>query len=91
MGTEPISELYLCTRSNLIRDKNAFQWDAYRPLVDRLLAGCLLWGVCLLGGGVCAGGGVCHTPSHPDQRQTPPSGQTDTCENLTFADFVCGR
>ena len=21
----------------------------------------------------------------------PPSGQTDTCENITFANFVCGR
>ena len=23
--------------------------------------------------------------------QTPPCGQTDTCENITFANFVCGR
>ena len=24
-------------------------------------------------------------------RHPPPSGQTDTCENITFANFVCGR
>ena len=23
--------------------------------------------------------------------QTPPCGQTDTCENITFANFICGR
>ena len=34
-------------------DKNAFQWDAYRPLVDRIPA-CNAQG----GGGVCPGG-VC--------------------------------
>ena len=54
-------------------DKNAFQWDAYRPLVDRIPA-CTAQGVvsaqrgvsdqglfaqegCLPGGGVCPGGG----------------------------------
>ena len=72
-----------------------FQWDAYRQLVDR-------FPVCT--GGVCQGEGclprvgvylwsqraVCHT--HPwDQWYTPPCGQTDTCENITFANFVCGR
>ena len=45
-------------------------------------------------GDVCPGGvsvqGVSAT--HPrDQRQTPPCGQTDTCENITFANFVCER
>ena len=30
--------------------------------------------------------------SHYAMGQTsPPRGQTDTCENITFADFVCGR
>ena len=27
----------------------------------------------------------------PRQRPRPPPGQTDTCENTTFANFVCGR
>ena len=27
----------------------------------------------------------------PGQRPRPPCGQTDTCENITFANFVCGR
>ena len=46
------------------------------------------WGVCVVGGvrgggGMCArGGGVYHAR---------PCGQTDTCENITFANFVCGR
>ena len=33
-----------------------------------------------------------HAPhhAHPLPR-TPPCGQTDTCENITFANFVCGR
>ena len=35
---------------NIMMDKNAFQWDAYRPLVDRIPA---------LTGGVCPGGAVC--------------------------------
>ena len=47
-----------------------------------------------LPGGVCPGGGVCprrmwQTPPQ-DQRQTPPPPWTDTCENITFANFVCG-
>ena len=64
--------IFLCCL-NLKINKNAFQWDAYRPLVDRIPActgqgrgclpvGCLLEGVCLGGiyleGGVCLGG-VC--------------------------------
>ena len=27
----------------------------------------------------------------PSQEQVPPCGQTDTCKNITFANFVCGR
>ena len=42
-------------------NKNAFQWDAYHPLVDRIPA-CTGWGECVsqhsLGRG-CAGGAVC--------------------------------
>ena len=34
--------------------KNAFQWEAYRPLVDRILARTGQGGVCP--GGVCLGG-----------------------------------
>ena len=55
--------------------------------VSARVGGCLLgwmstkWGVCL-GGGVCPGVCVWQTP--------PARGQTDTCENITFAN-VCGR
>ena len=61
--------------------------------------GGLPWGVsaqrgCLPRGGVCPGvrgclpGGIpaCNGPDRP-----PPCGQTDTCEILTFANFVCRR
>ena len=43
----------------------------------------------LVPGGVClwSWGGV----SQHAMGQTPPRGQTDTCENITFANFVCGR
>ena len=44
-----------------MRNKNAFQWDAYRPLVDRMLE-CASRGGLVLGGPpggrVCSGGGV---------------------------------
>ena len=40
------------TISFIISNKNAFQWDAYRPLVDRIRA-CTAHG----GGGVFTGGG----------------------------------
>ena len=90
--------------------KNAFQSDAYRPLVDRMPACTGRMGVCP---GRCLPGGVCHT--HPGRHttpwvdtspradtllgrhpswQTPPPpicGQTDTCEKITFANFLCGR
>ena len=61
--------------------------------------GCLQSG-CLSGGGVCPGGclplvlgrGVCVVcVSQYAMGQTPPCGQTDTCENTTFAASVCGR
>ena len=38
------------------------------------------------GGSVWEGRGS----SPQDLRQTPPCGQTDTCENITFANFICG-
>ena len=42
------------------KDKNAFQLDAYRPLVDRMPESASQWGVCSRGvsalGGVCSGG-----------------------------------
>ena len=65
--------------------------------------GCLLRGVCLLPGGCRASaprGGVgvssqgVSAPGSVSQHamgQTPPRGQTDTCDNITFANFVCGR
>ena len=44
--------------------------------------------------------GTVHAPWHhsyppapctPPTRHVPPCGQTDTCKNITFANFVCGR
>ena len=53
-----------------------------------LPGGCLLPGVSATrgGGGVCSG-----DVSKYAIGQTPPCGQTDTCENITFANFVYGR
>ena len=64
--------VYYCTLHAIFisRNKNAFQWDAYRPLVDRIPAYTVQGGVCLGGvsapwgclprgvcpGGVCPGG-----------------------------------
>ena len=48
--------------------------------------GCLPRGVCAKGclsRRVCVCQGVCVTDI--------PRGQTDTCENITFANFLCGR
>ena len=63
----------------------------------RLVGGCTC-----PGGGVPARGvpvqALCTCPGGegvPAQREVPaevlPPGQTDTCENITFANFVCGR
>ena len=95
--------------------KNAFQWDAYRPLVDRIptcsggctcpgrvyllrgvylpggvpaQGGCTYQGVYLPGGCTCPGG---HLPKGSTCPGTPPCGQTNTCKNITYAKFVCGR
>ena len=46
-------------------------------------------GVYLLVGGVPAQGVYLLVGGVP--AQVPPCGQTDTCKNITFADFVCGR
>ena len=48
--------------------------------------GCLLWGFAQCGvpaWGVCIPACI--------EVDTSPCGQTDTCENITFANFVCGR
>ena len=37
------------------------------------------------------GRGVCVAGGHAWHAHMPPCGQTDTCENITFANFVCGR
>ena len=99
-------------------NKNAFKWDAYHPLVDRIPActgqvgvsqhaldrGCVSQhalgrGVSAQGmsaqGGVCPEGclhrGVWQTlPPRTKGRHPPTRGQTDTCENITFANFVSG-
>ena len=78
----------------VFNNKNAFQEDAYRLLVDHGgVHGACVW-ICVCPVGVCTG--CVHTLQ--TQRQTPldpevdtPRGQTDTCENITFANFVCGR
>ena len=79
-------------------NKNAFQWDAYRPLVDRIPA-CTGqgWGVSqhALGMGVCipacTGEGGCLPLVRDVCGRHSPCGQTDTCENITFTNLVCGR
>ena len=72
-------------------NKNAFQWDVHHPLVDCIPA-CTGQGVCIQActgqGGVCPGGVY---PSIQWCRHSPVDRQTDTCENITFANFVCGR
>ena len=78
--------------TELLSNKNAFQWDAYRLLVDRISRSIRQGGVCLWTQGA----------DTPPNRQTLPCpvhagihtafrGQTDTCENITFAIFVSGR
>ena len=60
---------------------------------------CVATGGCvLLPGGVrgCRGacmatGGRAWLRGVPCDTHTPPCGQTDTCKNITFANFVCGR
>ena len=53
-------------------------------------------GVCLARGFSLPGGGVCLTGGeevwYPSmQWGRPPCGQTHTCKNITFANYVCGR
>ena len=38
-----------------------------------------------------AGGGCGRHPTGPETDTPLSCGQTDTCENITFANFVCGR
>ena len=88
-------------------NKNAFQWDAYHPFVDCIPACTAQGGVSASGQGAGGGclpvvpgrylprrvsasgpGGV----SQHAMGQTPaPCGQTDTCENITFRNFICRR
>ena len=137
---------YKCKREFshfLLQNKNAFQYDAYRPLIDGGMParGCLPRGVptwggipaqggCLPGGclpdGCLTGGGItcdlshhafdvtCMLPPHQlrhnnsapayillpgyvpckacwDTTPPPPPRQTDSCKNITFANYVCGR
>ena len=109
-----------CTRNKLY--KNAFQWDAYRPLVARISQHVLLrggylvregtWsrGVCLVSGDVPGPGGCVPGPrgipgprgvylvwgvywsgGYLPRYSPPVDRMTDTCKNITFANFDCGR
>ena len=55
------------------------------------------WGMCIpacTGQGVSVQGGVCSGCVYPSMqlgKHPRPSGQTDPCEIITFANFVCGR
>ena len=49
-------------------------------------------------GGACVPGGMCMPRGWGHAclggmhaMHAPPCGQTDTCENITFPNFVCGR
>ena len=100
-------------KTKYIVNKNAFQWDAYHPLVDHIPASTVAGGTCpewyLLGavpggwvylaGGVPAQGGVpardvpdfgCTCWGCTCQRGSPCDRMTDTCKDITFANFVCG-
>ena len=72
---------YLSTLIKRYFKKNAFQWDAYRPLVDRIPA-------CTAQGGVCPGGYLSR-----GVRQTPPpvDRMTDMCKYITLPQLHCGR
>ena len=48
-----------------------------------------VWGGVLCPGGVFLGGYLADTSPGPEA--DTPRIQTDTCENITFANFVCGR
>ena len=66
-------------------DKNAFQWDAYRTLVDRIPA-CTAGGVCPVGGvsawGCLPSGGVSTQVEGVSQH---PMGQTPPVDRQTLA------
>ena len=48
--------------------------------------GCLVLGV-----GVCSRGGGWYPSMHCGRAHPPVDRMTDTCKNITFANFVCGR
>ena len=89
LGYSPISFIFMWFSATFWENKIAFQWNAYRPLVGRIPAFPVQGGVSL--GGVCPGG--CLPGAGVSQHamgQTSPCGQADTCENITFTNFVCG-
>ena len=74
-------------------NKNTFQWDAYHPLVNRIPTCTAQGGVPR--GSVCPGGCLPLVPGGmPPCNGADTSllcGWTDTCEHVTFVNFVCGR
>ena len=78
--------------------KNAFQWDAYRPLIDHIPACTVAGGGYPPGGCTCPGGvpskGVYLPGGRVPAQVLPPMWTewlTDRCKNITFSNFVCGR
>ena len=61
-------------------------WGAYLPRGGTCPGGCICQGG-VPARGMYLPGGTCLGGTCPD---TPPCRQTDTCENITFANFVCG-
>ena len=85
------SSLNLDKDKKIISNKNAFQYNAYRPQQQPSVGGCLLLGGLVLGG-ACSGGvpapvwlvlGVGYIQACTEA-DPPPCGQTDTCKNITF-------
>ena len=70
-------------------NKNAFQWDPYRPLVTRISQHALWRGVSASQGVSASGERVCIPACI--EADTPPDRMTDRCKITTFANFVCGR
>ena len=67
------------TETDTDANKNAFQWDAHRPLfpIGEGVGVYFQGGLCLGGGFLCPGG-LCHGDP------LPPCRQTDICENITL-------
>ena len=61
-------------------------------LKDKLIHVIHTWGMCVPGGmhaWGCVPGGMHAQGVHAQAQVSSPHGQTDTCENITFANFVC--